>query len=525
MVEPKQKDKRENKAYSMSQKSATSPETVSDKKLVLQRNGIAARINKKLIVYKYFFFLFFSAAGTMFPFLVRYFYQIGLSNGQVLVLSAVRPVVHLLFSPFWGILGDRYVPKKMIVQFSLLMWLIATISMAFLEPTEQVCEFVAINESKTSVINSTTMKTGFFRKRRSIIDIVETPLITQPKIEINNNLQGGISGAGPPTTDNEDTTATFSGSGMGSPSDQTPKTKVAQKLPKVKQGGKDNQSKQKPSPAPQDKIQQRNVLRQSQEDLNHIFVTALFTLAVIEIFTCPILVLIDAVLLSKQNEENFSYGQQRVFGSLGYFFFFFIVNALLQNSLRPVCGEIYADFVICFCFFALMTIVTFIGTVRLPPMNTTQTCSGTRPFQRLKQIFYTKHFGTLFVNICFIGFAHSFLEHYYNTIVMNSKVSYSTSVTVNFFRSIGEPLALFSSSMILNRAGIINVLFGIPMVTALNLFASSFVTSPWHVIPLGFLDGCTYGISWVAYATYLIGSAPDDCTATVQGMYGSKAVD
>lgn len=514
----KSSDKRESKASSTPQKPVTLP-TNTDKRLVLQRNGIAARINKNLFVFKYFYFLFYSAAGTTFPFLVRYFYQIGLSNGQVLVLSAVRPVVHMLFSPLWGILGDRYVSKKMVVQFSLLVWLLATISMAFLEPTEQVCEFVTINDSKTSVINSTTMKTGFFRRRRSVIDIVETPLTTEPKlVEINNN-QGGMSGAGP--TADEDASLTFSGSGMGSRSDHTLKLKMlsATKQPKIKQKVKDEKVKPTTSLTHPVQIQQRNTLRQSPEELNHIFVTALFTMAVIEFFACPVVVLIDAVLLSKQNEENYSYGQQRVFGSFGYLIFFFIINALLRNSLRPVCGEIYADFVICFCFFALVTIVTLIGTVKLPPMTAIKIANGTRPFQRLKQIFWTQHFATLFVNICFIGFCHSFLEHYYNTIVMSADVSYSTSVTVNFFRFIGEPLALFSSSMILNRAGVINVLFGILIVTAINLFASSFITSPWHVIPLGFLDGWTFGISWVAYATYLVGSAPDDCTATVQGMY------
>jgi len=117
---PKTSDKKENKASSTFQKPATSSD-VTDKKLVLQRNGFAARINTNLIIFKYFYFLFYSAAGTTFPFLVRYFFQIGLSSGQVLVLSSVRPVVHMVFSPLWGILGDRYVSKKMVVQFSLLI--------------------------------------------------------------------------------------------------------------------------------------------------------------------------------------------------------------------------------------------------------------------------------------------------------------------------------------------------------------------------------------------------------------------
>jgi hypothetical protein len=489
---------------------------MSRNKLVLQQNGIAARINTNLLVFKYFYFLFYGAVGTTFPFLVRYFRQIGLSDGQVLVLTGVRPTVQLLFSPLWGVLGDRYVSKKMLVQFSLLIWLIVTVSIAFLEPTDQVCQFITVSQTQTSIINSTTMKTGFFRKRRSTIEFEELPLPTEPsKTSVKN---GFVSGAGPIV--DQDIEDNLSGSGF-IPEPVSLKTEL-NTLGGLKQDAGGQPIKIKNSGVKLEdsgiKVQKRNKLRQSPETLNEIFLTALFMMIIIESFACPLLILVDAVLLSKQNEDNFSYGQQRVFGSLGYFTFFLIVSALLQNSLRPACEDFNADFVICFCFFAFITIITLVGTVKLPPMNLVPARAATRPFHRLISIFYNRHYGTLLAYICLMGFAHSLLENYYNSIVMSSKVPYGSSMIINFFRFMGEPIALFFSSMILNRAGIINVLFGIPVVTTLNLFASSFVSSPWHVIPLGFLDGCTYGISWVACATYLIGSAPDDCTATVQGL-------
>lgn len=478
---------------------------LANNKLVLQQNGIAARINTNLLVFKSFYFLFYGAVGTTFPFIRRYFRQIGLSDGQVMALTGVRPTIQLLFCPLWGVLGDRYVSKKMLVQFSLLIWLIMTISMAFLEPTDQVCQFVRINQTQTSVINSTTIKTGFFRKRRSAIEMEEIPLPKKPAALASG---AGETGA---NLENEDQI-----SGSGSPISETekepkkihPEKPVVQKPPKITTPGTNSEIQ----------IQKRNKLRQSPETLNQIFLTALFIIFIIEVFACPLLVLVDAVLLSKQNEENFSYGQQRAFGSLGYFTFFLIVGALLQNSFRPVCENFNADFVICFCFFALITIITLVGTVKLPSMNNMQVQAGTRPLHRLLSIYYNRHYVTLFLYIIMMGFAHSLLENYFNSILINSNVTYSRSMIINFFRFMGEPMALFFSSMILNRTGIINVLFCIPVLTSLNLFLSSFVSSPWHVIPLGFLDGWTYGISWVACATYLIGSAPDDCTATIQGL-------
>lgn len=488
----------------------TSLETrmLANNKLVLQQNGIAARINTNLLVFKYFYFLFYGAVGTTFPFMARYFRQIGFSDGQIMALAGVRPTIQLLFCPLWGVLGDRYVAKKMLVQFSLLIWLIMTISMVFLEPTDQVCQFVRINQTQTSVINSTTVKTGFFRKRRSTIEIEEIPI---PK-----NAEVLASGAGEiPNQENEDQT-----SGSGSI------LETAEKEPNIIEPKHEQTVIQKPlikiTTRPEKdsgiQIQKRNKLRQSPETLNQIFFTALFIIFIIEVFACPLLVLVDAVLLSKQNEENFSYGQQRVFGSLSYFIFFLIVGALLQNSLRPVCEDYNADFVICFCFFALITIITLVGTVKLPSMNNIPVHAGTRPLRRLISIFYNRHYVTFLSYISMMGFAHSLMENYFNSILMSSNVPYSSSMIINFFRFTGEPIALFFSSMILNRAGIVNVLFGIPVVTSLNLFLSSFVSSPWHVIPLGFLDGWIYGISWVACATYLMGSAPDDCSATVQGL-------
>ncbi|EDO49067.1 predicted protein [Nematostella vectensis] len=489
---------------------------LSLKKLELQQNGTLSKVNKTLLFFKYFYFVFYSAIGTVFPFLNGYIRQIGISNDQMQILSGVRPLIHLVFAPLWGVLGDRCISKKMIIQFSLFVWLVVTISMAFLEPTGQTCQVISINQTIIKVVNSTEVKTGFFRRKRSIIDIEEYPMdygyaahAMNTRGTFEATFGSSSSGSG-----SHDLDSSISGSGTtGSGDDHVVfKTmKTHENLPTLAISDKARKDDDVI-------ITTRNLFRSSSGEIYETFLTALVLLMTIELFLCPVLVFLDSVLLNRQHEDSFSYGQQRLFGSLGYVILFLTVGVLLERSARTVCGDLFQDYVICFCFFCFMTVLTLVVTVNfdIPYIK-----PDPDPLGRLKATFYDRHHGTLLASVCFMGFSHSVLTSFYDSYLLNSGVDYTTTVAINVFRFSGEPIAFFLSSMILNRAGTINVLFGIILVTSVNLFCSSFISGPWHLVSFGFVEGFTYGTSWVAMATYLVSSAPTDSTSTVQGVLQS----
>lgn len=122
------------------------------------------RINRDLLVYKAFYFFFLSGFGSIFPYLPVYFRQIGLPASQVGLLLGLRPIVQFASAPFWAIMADRYRKRKSVLVMSVISWLIMTMTLAFVEPTNEICEIRQGNDTHQHVVNYTKVKTGFFRR-------------------------------------------------------------------------------------------------------------------------------------------------------------------------------------------------------------------------------------------------------------------------------------------------------------------------------------------------------------------------
>ncbi|CAH3181288.1 unnamed protein product, partial [Porites evermanni] len=264
----------------------------------------------------------------------------------------------------------------------------------------------------------------------------------------------------------------------------------------------------------------RNELRENTSRLYQIFLGAIAIVVFEEIFMCPVMFVADAVLLAKQTEEGslVVYGYQRVFGSIGFLIFFLITGSLVNDSFRPVCGHMYADYVINFCFYCVLTIITLLVLIKFE--GPSRRPEGF-PYETLKTIFHNKHYGSFFASVAFLGFSHIVISNFHTTYLMESNTGHSSSATINAFRLLGEPLAFFVSHKLIAHIGDINMMFASLVLNMFNHFACSFVTSPWHVIPLGFLEGFTFGGSFVACVTYLAKSSPFDYITTVQGVFQS----
>jgi MFS family permease len=61
---------------------------------------------RPVFLFKTFYFLYYAAAASLLPFLVLYYEQLGLSGGQIGVLTAILPLVTLFAASFWGGLAD-----------------------------------------------------------------------------------------------------------------------------------------------------------------------------------------------------------------------------------------------------------------------------------------------------------------------------------------------------------------------------------------------------------------------------------
>lgn len=145
------------------------------------------KINKDLFIYKSFYFFYFGALGSIIPFLPVYLRQIGLSAFAVGLLVGVRPIVQLASAPFWTVVADKFKKRKAILIMSIMAWLIMTIALVFVEPTEEICEYTAKNSSHNVFVNYTKHKTGFFKRstERPVTLPVRLTRSTDPHFQIN----------------------------------------------------------------------------------------------------------------------------------------------------------------------------------------------------------------------------------------------------------------------------------------------------------------------------------------------------
>ena len=80
-----------------------------------------------------YYYLFFGAFGSLFPFLNLYYRAVGMDPWQIGILGGIRPMIALLCAPLWCFLSNRYKIRKLILVASLLSWIGFTLPFAFLE--------------------------------------------------------------------------------------------------------------------------------------------------------------------------------------------------------------------------------------------------------------------------------------------------------------------------------------------------------------------------------------------------------
>jgi len=67
---------------------------------------LKSRIEKRLLLPKAFYFLYFGAGASLIPFLSLYYASLGLSPSKIGLLASLSPLLMLFGAPFWGGLAD-----------------------------------------------------------------------------------------------------------------------------------------------------------------------------------------------------------------------------------------------------------------------------------------------------------------------------------------------------------------------------------------------------------------------------------
>ena len=87
---------------SNAEEGSKSSESVSKKQNKSFKDSLCEelQVDKTLLLYKGFYFLFFAGFGASFPYMALYFKQIGLSASSVGMLAGIRPIIQFISGPF-----------------------------------------------------------------------------------------------------------------------------------------------------------------------------------------------------------------------------------------------------------------------------------------------------------------------------------------------------------------------------------------------------------------------------------------
>lgn len=146
------------------------------------------QMDKSFVVSKAFYFFFYTALGTLFPFFSLFYKQLWLTPAQIGLLLALRPAVKLVCLPLWKMVTDRYSRPKVVYFISILGWTIGYFGQSFVYPTNLPCYGYSTGGSVTQTnALSTPSSNQLNSSAKSDSDITARELLLDS--HISNSLQ------------------------------------------------------------------------------------------------------------------------------------------------------------------------------------------------------------------------------------------------------------------------------------------------------------------------------------------------
>ncbi|TPP67477.1 Major facilitator superfamily domain-containing protein 6 [Fasciola gigantica] len=322
-----------------------------------------AHFDRSLIVIQLFYFFFFAAFGSLFPLISIYFKQLGMSAIQCGILSGTRSFVECLATPFWNALAEKWKKAKSFLIASLVCSVSFTLGLGFVRPSPEGClvqlpyYYSDYGQNETWLEETGGMALSIVGPYRAskYDDLKSVDMTRNLALNVKNKIG------------------------------QTPlylNTKLLVESPKPHKPDRPGRSDMrvfKSAPAYHDPTHYPpgslvmplySTVVYSQTKINQIFILILLLVLFGELFACPSIPLVDALLAEKtQVPPSSLHGQQRTFGSIGWSLAMFCIGLALDNSsafpdypcLQP--GYRERNYMVCFATYSVfMAFALFTAT-------------------------------------------------------------------------------------------------------------------------------------------------------------------
>ena len=397
------------------------------------------------ITYKAYFFTFFGAIGSSVPYLALYFKQLGLTAGQAGVLIGVRLFTEFIGAPLWGMVGDKYKTRKIILFASLVSFSTGTLLLLAVQPQNQKC------------IETGTNKTAI------------NPLIFPRK-------GGMILG--------DDTDGIFEAVLQRTERETLPDINIY-----TSQQRREDYNNSRATSFTR---------RVDDTELARIFMIFLSIIFASQIVGSVVYTMPDALVVGFLKEKLNRFGTFRMWGEVGVATGSFMVGAVIGVYNSEVCGEIVKNYNISFYFFAgfisLSVVILIFLEVKYSDEETSHNVSFL-PLVKELLIFHNLIFIAL---ACYFGFLNGFQENFglWHLDDLGAQ-PYMFGLASGFRYTVAFFAYLFSGTII-NKIGLVATLTGCLLLYVADFAGLAFVLNPWLGVVLFSFQGMIYGLAWSA---------------------------
>ncbi|XP_028415338.1 major facilitator superfamily domain-containing protein 6-like isoform X2 [Dendronephthya gigantea] len=493
-----------------------------------------SNINRTLLPFKAFYFFFYGAVGSLFPFIALYFRHLWLSPTQAGLLVGLRPIVQSVTTPFWALFADRFNAKKIVLFIGLCGWLFSHTSLLLVPAGKKPlsCTENATRLVKRSIDSNYPMSDNVFGEEpsnqypREILDYNPADVSYTPKIPREKLPRGS-----------HEYKSTGSNVNVLQRDDTNNQTSEIRNRSENKSSEGSHKTKNQPSASIVDNMNSefadKTIAKRSWWSIStnhlpldtwHTFTYLFLIILFGNLFAAPAQTMANTATLQVLDDETHKYGAQRYFGSIGWGVTAFVVGMLvsLNHDSSLACkGLDDINYTPCFYAFGVMMLCSLVVAIPFKFRNETDVNPSKSP--ALLSICQEQNYLTLFVffAVFVAGFNMGFIQTFLFWHLQSLGGTQHLFSLILGFNAVGEMVGFLLSVKLISKYGHLKVLALGMFAYAVRLTMYGVVENPWLVLTVEFLKAFTSSAVWSSAMSYIGQSYPvgSSVSAVVHMLY------
>ncbi|SNS84251.1 MFS transporter, PPP family, 3-phenylpropionic acid transporter [Anaerovirgula multivorans] len=238
------------------------------------------------------------------------------------------------------------------------------------------------------------------------------------------------------------------------------------------------------------------------------FYVLLFGFAVLYFFQGANGPIIDGIVLNHTAKSNFSFGDVRQWGSIGFALAVFVAGVLGEKLGLKIIFYIYSLFYIVALFL-------------IKPLPSEKSNTKVQLTNGVKKLLKTPQYTLLLISVLFV-FGPMNGHNVYFALLFKYLGGGISGVGLAFLLFAGSEAPIMKiANKITNKIGIVNTLLGATIISVLRWFWYSTGPSYQQILWLFMLQGLSVGLLIVTGAQYASKNAPDELRMTAMTLYSS----